>query len=52
MYILIALIVICVGGAGYYFKIVKGRKSAADEEYEEVYGYRNETDGDGDGDDG
>jgi len=41
MYILIGAIVLLVGGAGYYFKIVKGNKNAAydDEEDEDEYGY-------------
>ena len=48
MYILIAIAVIGVGGAGYYFKIVKGKKNADDdEEYEDDYGYDDEQDDDG-----
>jgi hypothetical protein len=49
MYILLAAVVIGVGGAGYYFKIVKGKKSAADtreEEYEDEYGYDDEAEND------
>lgn len=40
MYILIGIAVLGVGGAGYYFKIVKGKKNAPDEDdAEDVYGY-------------
>jgi outer membrane biosynthesis protein TonB len=50
MYILVLVVVIVVGGAGYYFKIVRGRKDAADDgdedEYEDEYGYDDETEED------
>jgi hypothetical protein len=47
MYIIIAVAVIGVGGAGYYFKIVKGKKNNAyddEEEDEDIYGYGDSAD--------
>jgi hypothetical protein len=49
MYILIGIIVLAVGGAGYYFKIVKGKKNISDgdgdgeEDNEDIYGYGGDT---------
>ena len=59
MYILIGIIVVAVGGAGYYFKIVKGKKNNAyddededeDESEDDDYGYEDDTDDDEDGGD-
>jgi hypothetical protein len=58
MYILIGIITVAVGGAGYYFKIVKGKKNNAyddddedEEESEDDYGYEDEADDDEDGGD-
>lgn len=44
-YILVAVVVLAVGGAGYYFKIVRGKKNtfdAEDEDDEDDFGYENE----------
>ncbi len=46
MILLLVIVVIGVGGAGYYFKVVKGRKETEDignEEYEDEYGYGEDT---------
>ena len=57
MYLIIGIAVLAVGGAGYYFKIVRGKKNAVyndDDEDEadddEDYGYNNESGGDDDDD--
>jgi len=52
-YAFIAIAVLIVGGAGYYFKIVKGRNNPTDDEddYEGDYGYDDEPDDDYGGDD-
>jgi uncharacterized protein HemX len=42
MYIIVGIIALVVGSAGYYFKIVKGKKNAAyDDEEDDNYGYDN-----------
>jgi hypothetical protein len=49
MYILIGVIVLAVGGAGYYFKIVKGKKNNIEDdedEDEDDYGYDDSEDDD------
>jgi hypothetical protein len=51
MYIIIGIAVIGAGVAGYYFKIVRGRKNApdtGDEEYEDEYGYEDDPDAEDD----
>jgi len=49
MYIVVGVVFLAVGGAAYYFKIVKGKKNSGDEdEYEDEYGYTDEQENGGD----
>ena len=48
MYAIIAIAVLGVGGAGYYFKIVKGKRNAAyDDDEDDDYGYEDDEPDDG-----
>ena len=44
-YIIVGIVLVAVGGAGVYFKVIKGKKNSADDDdYEDEYGYGGDQD--------
>jgi hypothetical protein len=55
MFIIVGIAVLAVGGAGYYFKIVRPKQNSVyedDNEEEDKYGYEDESDDNSDDEDG